>query len=94
MATKDEKKWFSQLVDLGCIVCHLNGIYSPPDIHHVLKAGRRQSHLDTIPLCPTHHRLGVNNEDAVSRHPFKREFEKRYGTEDELLERTRKAVYG
>jgi hypothetical protein len=85
--TKQEKKWLQHLADIGCIVCRLNGIYSPADIHHILKSGKRQSHLETIPLCPTHHRGGINNDIAVSRHPFKREFEERYGTENELHER-------
>jgi hypothetical protein len=89
MATKEEKRWMNDLVEVGCIVCRLNGVYSPPDIHHVLRAGKRQSHLFTIPLCPIHHRSGNNNEIATSRHPYKREFERRYGTENELLEQTK-----
>jgi hypothetical protein len=82
---KEETRWFRDLEDIGCIVCRLNGVYSPPDIHHILKSGRRQSHMETIPLCPTHHRSGLNNDMVVSRHPYKREFEKRYGTENELF---------
>jgi len=81
----EEKQWVRYISELGCIVCRLNGIYSPADIHHILRNGRRQTHLETIPLCFTHHRSGLNSEVAVSRHPHKREFEKRYGTENELL---------
>jgi hypothetical protein len=34
--------------------------------------------------------LGENNQLLVSRHPWKKEFEKRYGTEWELLEQVQK----
>ena len=84
-------RWFQSLQDLGCIVC-LNefGVRSPPDIHHIHKNGnRRVDDYHTIPLCPNHHRSGVNNSMYVSRHPWKSEFEKRYGTEMELLEQVR-----
>jgi hypothetical protein len=90
--TKEEKGWFESLHRIGCIVCHLNGIHTPPDIHHILANGRRQSHLMSIPLCYAHHRMGINNKIATSRHPFKREFEKRYGTEHELYEHVKRIL--
>lgn len=92
MATK-KQQWFQALQELGCIVC-LNdmGVSSQPDIHHILKNGKRVDDFHTIPLCPTHHRFGVNNEIAVSRHPWKKEFERRYGTEWELFEQTKQRV--
>jgi hypothetical protein len=34
--------------------------------------------------------LGVKNAEYVSRHPWKKEFEKRYGTEWELFEQVKK----
>jgi hypothetical protein len=40
-------------------------------------------------LCPTHHRLGIKTNLFVSRHPWKREFERRYGTEMELLDKVK-----
>ena len=84
------EKWFQTLTEMGCIVC-LNemGVKSPPDIHHILKNGQRVDDFHTIPLCPSHHRLGANNEECVSRHPWKKEFEKRYGTEWELFEQVK-----
>ena len=81
------KKWFSKLVDLGCIVCREEGIYSPPDIHHIHRNGRRVDDLHTIPLCPAHHRLGYNTPRVVSRHPYKAEFERRYGSEWDLFKK-------
>jgi hypothetical protein len=86
-------RWYGKLVDLGCIVC-LNelGVRSPPDMHHIHKFGRRVDDFHTIPLCPNHHRSGVNSPMYVSRHPWKKEFEKRYGTEWELYEQVKKLV--
>lgn len=87
------KEWFFHLQDIGCIVC-LNdlGVRSDPDIHHILHAGRRIDDFHTIPLCPSHHRGGIKTDIAVSRHPWKKEFEARYGTEMELLEQVKTLV--
>ena len=89
-----EKDWFDQIQQLGCIVCLNEGRgVSPPDVHHLHQNGnRRVSHLHTIPLCPNHHRSGVNNEEYVSRHPWKKEFERRYGSEWDLFEQTKERV--
>ena len=43
-------------------------------------------------FCYEHHREGSNNEMYVSRHPFKAEFVKRYGTEMYLLEKTKELL--
>lgn len=78
---------------LGCIVCRNEGRgYVPCHVHHLLQGGRRIGHLSTIGLCPTHHNDGVRNAQATSRHPWKRDFEKRYGTEHELLKATMKMI--
>lgn len=90
----NRNQWFEQLQQLGCIVC-LNEleVWSPPDIHHIHKNGnRRVDDLHTIPLCPMHHRFGLNNELCVSRHPWKKEFEKRYGDEWDLFEQVKERV--
>ena len=80
------ERWFQLLIDLGCIVCltqyHVRSI---PEIHHIHRNNRRVDDFHTIPLCPTHHRSGLKNPEVVSRHPWKREFEKRYGKEEDLL---------
>ena len=76
----EEKKWMNFLGAYGCVICH-----RPCEIHHLLSGGRRIGHLDSISLCMEHHRGGYNTESIVSRHPWKRAFEKRYGTEKQLL---------
>jgi hypothetical protein len=46
-------------------------------------------HLFTLPLCdPGHHQNGAQF-GIVSRHPWKAQFEARYGTEMDLLARLR-----
>lgn len=66
---------------LPCIVCGAR----PVEVHHIRNGygmGQRASDLETIPLCPGHHRTGP---DAFHAGP--RTFEARFGTERELLAR-------
>lgn len=91
--TSAERDWCDQITRLGCIVCYLHGFgHTPAAVHHILKGGRRIGHMHTIPLCYTHHNSGVNTRIAVSRHPYRAEFERRYGTESYLLGKTRELV--
>jgi hypothetical protein len=77
----------------GCIVCRLHyDCYTPCEIHHINGKTKPDAHLETIGLCFPHHRQGENNERFVSRHPFKAEFIRRYGTEEELLRKLREIV--
>jgi|SRR3990167_3133598 len=94
--TKDETAWLSAITQLGCCVCRINGISGTPAVpHHLLSGGRRIGHLDTIPLCdPGHHQNPQPGSGKIARHPTKRQFERAYGTEAELLERTRELVRG
>ena len=41
--------------------------------------------MHILPLCFDHHRGGKDAEPIISRHPWKKRFEKAYGTEQELL---------
>ena len=78
---------------VGCIVCKLlYDAYTPAEIHHIDGKTKPGCHTLTIPLCYEHHREGSNNEMYVSRHPFKAEFVKRYGTEMYLLEKTKELL--
>ena len=86
---KTEKGWMAAVADLGCIVCKNEGYgFVPCCVHHLLSGGRRIGHLKTIGLCPSHHASGVKTAEFCSRHPWAREFEKRYGTEENLLKQT------
>lgn len=93
MATKAEQRWMSDIVALGCIACYVQGFLgTPAEVHHLLRGGRRIGHLHSIPLCsPGHHRNG-DGVRKISRHPFKRRFEKAYGSEAQLLFLTQQLV--
>jgi len=82
----DRKARFDAIARLGCCVCLREGYgFSECEIHHLLtgRAGfRRNTDLQTIGLCPQHHRLG---NLGVAIHAGKKSFEKAYGTELELL---------
>jgi hypothetical protein len=66
---------------------HLN-VFSQAELHHPLLGGKRISDGFYIPLCYIHHRGGKNDEEAVSRHPYKKAFIERYGTEQYLHDET------
>ena len=86
---KADRERFNKLSELGFIVCRNLGYgYSPPEVHHLLTGcgmGQRATNDRTIPLCPNHHRCGGH---GIAIHAGQREFEKRYGTETELLDQT------
>jgi hypothetical protein len=90
MATKAEQQWMDAITQLGCIVCHLQGRgYVPCAVHHILSGGKRIGHKATLGLCdPGHHKNAPSDSGEVSRHPTKAQFEAKYGTEEELLEKT------
>ncbi len=88
--TADEQRHMDRVRALGCIVCrlHLNES-TPAAIHHVDGKTKPDAHFKTLGLCFYHHQGGANTSLYVSRHPYKAEFEKRYGTEKYLLEKTK-----
>lgn len=92
--TKSDREWFRQITELGCIVAKQGpyGCLGDLQRHHVLSGGRRVDHKHSICLCWGHHQSQRNDWMIVSRHPWKREFEHRYGTEAELLEKTRELI--
>jgi len=79
--TKAEREHLSKVASLGCLVCQ-----RPANVHHIrpigLGIGMRSSHYQTIPLCYDHH------QGQFSIHNCKEQFEARYGTEHEMLQRT------
>lgn len=86
--TKAEKAHMARVAQLPCIVCGRQ----PVELHHPRKGaglGRRASHFDVIPLCPENHRLGGY---GTAIHAGQRAFEKKFGTEEQLLAKTREAL--
>lgn len=85
-ASKEEKERLRRVAEIGCIVCRNQGRHDiPAEVHHIRNGagmGRRNSHFETIPLCPAHHRTGGV---GVAFHAAPRTFESIYGAERELL---------
>ena len=84
--TREEARWMDAIVGHGCIACRADGHEPRPTaVHHILRGGQRIGHLFTLGLCdPGHHQAG-EQFGFVCRHPNKAAFERRYGTELELL---------
>lgn len=91
--TNAEHAFQDAVRQVGCIVCLTSmNIRSDCDIHHLLSGGRKIGEMDVLGLCDKHHRNGGDNKDWTSRHPHRVRFEKRYGTEQSLLAKTRELV--
>jgi len=89
--TKAVKEHMGVVAGMTCIVCRkmLLGD-TPAELHHprfLAGGGQKSSDMDVIPLCPRHHRLGGY---GVAFHAGPEEWERRYGTEEELLAQTRR----
>lgn len=86
---KDEKQHYEKLSKIGCIVCRNLGYgYSAPHIHHIRHGagiGQKSHWSLAIPLCPNHHQHGGY---GVALHAGQKTFEKKYGSESELLQQT------
>ena len=93
--TKDEKKHYDKLSQFGCIVCRREGWgYSAPHIHHIRHGagiGQKSHWSLAIPLCPNHHQHGGY---GIALHAGQKEFERKFGTEAELLAETLNLIKG
>lgn len=92
--TKADARRFLKLVELGCIACRLAGSgYRAPDIHHVLRGGRRIGHQATLPLCPEHHRFpSTGTVVGPSLADGSKVFEAKWGTQIKLLAEVNKLI--
>jgi len=82
---KAQRERWGLIANLGCIVCGL-----PAQIHHCYTSmGCRKNHDKVIPLCEMHH---VGHGYGISLHDGKKEWESKYGTESELLDRVSRLV--
>lgn len=77
----NKKAHYSRVAALGCILCKRLGYEgTPPEIHHIRRAGRRDA-APVIGLCPEHHR-GNTGVHGMGRKAFERHYQT---TEEELL---------
>lgn len=87
---KAEQAYLDAISEIGCIACWVElGLFTPGEIHH---PDGGSNHMAALCLCHKHHREGSNNALWVSRHPWRDEFIKRYGTEKELHEKTKELL--
>ena len=90
--TKAERDHISRVVAMGCAVCKygLNIEDTPAEAHHI-RAGTgkmRASHYEVIPLCPQHHRLGLNAIHVMGVRAWERYWQ---FTEADLLEKIQRS---
>jgi hypothetical protein len=93
-ATKADLRRFLKLVEIGCIACRKAGSgYRAPDIHHVLRGGRRIGHQATLPLCPNHHRWPSDGSVVgPSLADGSKLFAAKFGTQQQLLAEVNKLI--
>lgn len=91
--TKAERAYIGKAVALGCALCrHLGYGESMAEYHHRRTgtgAGKRASHFDGFPLCPTHHRSGNEALHVMGRKAWERHFRV---TEQQFIDRTKEMV--
>jgi len=83
-----KQKYKDAVAALGCIICG-----GPACLHHprfVCGMSQRASDWLVIPLCMYHHQWGTYGH-AI--HNGQQEFEKNYGTEQELLAKTIEKIF-
>ena len=91
MATKNEKKRFNKIAELGCILC--SEVYgfegTPSELHHIRRHGAVRATSPVLALCPEHHRNGNDSFHRLGVHAWQ---DKHGITCEELLERQNKRL--
>jgi hypothetical protein len=94
-ATAAEREHMDKIANMDCII--YNGDCAGHTIvHHKTNAGMglRASHFDTMPICWAHHDAQTSLDFGHSVHKGTKVFEKRYGTQAELLKKTNQMLEG
>ena len=97
--TAAEKKWLTAVCGIGCIVCRNEMGITDSEVspHHTDGTTKPDAHFKAIPLCDCHHQKPCPTGTWATRHgPGRRtgkyEFEKAYGTEEDLLEQCKEIL--
>lgn len=87
--TAADKVYWSRLAsEVGCIACAIDGNFNPHvSIHHIDGRTKPGCHMLVLPLCAGHHQDGTGEDKSmVAVHPWKSQFEARYGAQMDLLD--------
>lgn len=73
--------------EIGCIACIKDGNRNTyVSIHHIDGRTKPSCHQLVLPLCAGHHQDKTGEDKTLlAVHPWKKRFEKRYGTQLQLL---------
>jgi hypothetical protein len=95
---KAEQARIERMLVLGCAACAAIGIpnHHLIECHHILAGNKRMGHRFTLALCRGHHRneftltqrLSLTVEQQASIATGRKPFNKVFGTERQLLEKT------
>ena len=89
--SKAIKAYWDKVASRGCAACLIDGIVNTwVSIHHTDGRTKPGAHYRVIALCAEHHQTG--GEWAPAIHPYKAQFEAKYGKQEELLARTIEAL--
>lgn len=86
----DDRSRWDEIRALGCIISN-SDCGGKLELHHPTGAGMglKSSDKDVIPLCFNHHSAQTNLSYGHSVHKGTKVFESIYGTQKELLEKTK-----
>lgn len=87
--TKFDKLYWNRLItEIGCIACFKDGhVNHNCLIHHCDGRTRPGAHRRVISLCSGHHQQGTGEDKTmIAVHPYKFQFEARYGAQEELVQ--------
>lgn len=93
--TKSEKAYHDKVASLGCLPCKQDGFLNTyVSIHHCQGRTRPRAHMQVLGLCAGHHQDGTNQNapHMLAIHPFKRQWEQVYGTQQELMDETNRLL--
>lgn len=99
MPSKVEKVHMAKVAALGCVACRMIGYYDTPATLHHIRHGQgiaqRANNFQVIGLCPIHHQYGDGTKTygfEYGLHHSPKEFEAKFGTEEELLRMVLKLI--
>ncbi len=88
-----QKKYHDLLCQrIGCVACLADGIRNHHvSVHHVDGRTKPMAHWLVLPLCGPHHQdQGIDGVVAV--HPYKAQFQARYGRQLDLIEQCARSL--